>query len=307
MKVSHIFWGTLFIALGLLILLNNYTVIDFAWSNLWQLWPIVIVLLGVSMLVKQKFGRIIIATLGGAFIALIIFATFQSTVSFVKGDFEIVVDDTNDEDYNVTEYSEAFDSSITKGILNVNGGAGVFIIDSTTNDLVYVRSKSTDNNIVVLNTVEDGVGKVEVNMKKSRFHLGKVSRKTKVDIALNDKPVWDLNFNMGAASIDLDLTRFKVHNLDVDMGAAKLKVTLGSLSDETNVSIDAGASKIEINIPEDVGAELKIDDVLSTTNIQGFQRIKSGLYRSSGFEEADKKVYLNIDCGVSSIEIIKNE
>jgi len=54
MKTSHIFWGLLFIVFGLLVLINNFTNIFMDWGTIWKLWPLVIVLLGLSIIVKHK-------------------------------------------------------------------------------------------------------------------------------------------------------------------------------------------------------------------------------------------------------------
>ena len=43
---------------------------------------------------------------------------------------------------------------------------------------------------------------------KAVFRFGK-DYQNKVDISLNTKPVWDMNFDVGAASMDFDLTPFQ--------------------------------------------------------------------------------------------------
>ena len=103
--------------------------------------------------------------------------------------------------------------------------------------------------------------------------------------------------------MNLDLTKFKVENIYVGMGAASLKVKLGTLSEETRLNIEAGASSIDISVPKDVGCQVITDDVLSSKNLYGFIKIKSGLYRTAEFDEASKKIFIEIDCGISSINI----
>ncbi|GBD88996.1 hypothetical protein BMS3Abin03_02940 [bacterium BMS3Abin03] len=307
MKVSHIFWGTLFIALGLLILINNFSEIYLAWDNIWQFWPVVLVLLGISVLIKHKVGKSLIAALAALILAVTIFATFKTSLIFWNKDIEVTFDDNDNNQYETKEYSEAFDSSITRGVLNLHGGAATIKVQSPTDDLILVKSIGFNDNLEFSKTLIDSTGEINLYLKKTKFHLGNLKHKNKFNILLNESPAWDLNFELGAALIDLDLTRFKVNKIDVDMGAASLNIKLGSLSNETNISVDAGASKIKITIPEEVAAELKIDDVLSTKEITGFQKIRSGLYRTTGFDNAKKKAYININCGVSSIKIIKYE
>jgi hypothetical protein len=140
-------------------------------------------------------------------------------------------------------------------------------------------------------------------MHKTTFHLGKNKFKNRVEIALNENPTWDINIDGGAAAMNLDLTKFKIENISVGMGAASLDVKLGSLSEETRLNVEAGASDIDILVPEEVGCQVRLDAVLSSKDLHGFIKIKSGLYRTAEFEEASKKIFIEIDCGVSSINI----
>jgi LiaF transmembrane domain len=303
MKTSNVFWGTLFIVLGLLVLLNNFSPVTLFWEDIWQYWPIVLVLLGISMLVKHNAGKAMLASAAAIVLAVTIFSSVKFGTDFINNDFEVVFDDNNNHNYTITEYDEDFDSSLTKAKLNVNGGVGSFKIDSTTDKLIYVKTIGIENNFNLSRDDAKGTSTLELDMKKRKFHIGKSKYKNKIDIMLNENIEWDLNFDVGAASMKLDLTKYNVSNFTVDMGAASLNAKLGSLAERLNVVVNAGASKISISVPEEVGCELKMDDVLSANNIVGFKYFKSGLYRTEGFNESEKKIFISIDCGVSSINI----
>jgi len=101
----------------------------------------VLVLLGISMLIKHQAGKIVVATAAAIVLAVTIFATFKFTISFAENDFEIVFDTNDDYKYSITEYQEPFDSSITKVIFNLNGGIGSYKIDVPTDKLIYVKTQ----------------------------------------------------------------------------------------------------------------------------------------------------------------------
>lgn len=303
MKTSSIFLGTLFIVLGLLVLINNFSPINLDWENLWQFWPVILVLFGISMLIKNKAGKGLIAGAAAVILAVIIFTSVKFSANFVDNDFEIIFDDDGEYNFSETVYKEPFDSSISKAKLFLNGGAGSFNIGSTTDQMIYVKTVGVENNFDFTISKYDSVSKINLNMKKTRFHFGKRKYKNKVDISLNEKLLWDLNFDIGAAAINLDLTKYKIENVDVQMGAASLEVKLGALAEITKFYVDAGASKIDISVPEEVGTQIIMDDVLSSKNIKGFKYLKSGLYRTEGFYEAEKKIFIDICTGVSSINI----
>ena len=304
MKTSHIFWGTLFIVLGLLILINNFTPIDLSWGNLWQYWPVVLVLLGISMLVKNIAGKGLISGAAAIILSVVIFASVKHTISFMfSEDYEIDIGSGVKGDYAINEYTEAFDPSITTAILYLEGGAGTFRIGSETNDLIYAKTEGLIDNFNFNKNQLDSVANINLNMQEANFNLGKTKFKNKVDIALNKKPKWDLDIKLGAASIMFDFSKYKIEDINLDMGAASLDVKLGELADKLDFNINAGASKIIISVPEMVGCEVSTDAVLSRKDINGFEKIESDLYRTANFDSTKKLIYINISCGVSSIEV----
>jgi len=255
------------------------------------------------MLVKNKFGKSALAGAAAILLALLLYTSVKLTTDFIKGDFELTLN--GDEDYNfaITEYQESFDTTIAKAKLELDAGLGSFNIGDTTRELIFVKTEGIEKHYILTKSDYDNVSKLKLKMKKTTFHLGKNKFKNRVDIALNEKPTWDINIDGGASAMNLDLTKFKVENIYVGMGAASLDVKLGTLSDKTRLNVEAGASNIDILVPEEVGCQVQTNDVLSAKNIHGFIKIDSGLYRTAGFDEAGKKIFIEIDCGVSSINI----
>ncbi len=302
MKTSHIFWGTLFIVLGLLVLINNFTSIFMDWGTIWKLWPAAIILLGVSLLIKDKLGKGVVAGAAALIIAVSVFATIKTTTHFIHDDFTVVFDDENG-NFETTVYKEIYDSTISNAFLEFDAGAGSFNIKDTTENLIYVTTKGASDNYKLYRLDSDGNSTLQLSMKPIKFRIGKNQYKNKVDISLNNNPVWDMDFDVGAASVKLDLTPYKINDVKIDMGAAALDLRLGELYDETIVDIDAGASDLDIYIPEGSGCQIKTDIALSSKDFNGFEKIKSDHYETPNFDEASNKIFITIDCGVSSINV----
>jgi uncharacterized membrane protein len=49
-RLGRYFWGLLFVLIGALALLANFNVVDIYLGNLWYLWPLAVIALGVSLL-----------------------------------------------------------------------------------------------------------------------------------------------------------------------------------------------------------------------------------------------------------------
>ena len=303
MKTSHIFWGLLFIGLGLLVLINNFTTIFMDWATIWKLWPLVVVLLGLSILVKHKYGKGVIAGLAAIVLAFAMFASVKTATHLFHNDFEIVLGEEGDYNFETTEYTESFDSTLTFATLNFDAGAGSFNISKTTENLFDATTEGRKDNFYLKRYDSDNRSKIDFMMQKTRFRIGSDNYKNRVEMSLNSKPVWDMNFDVGAASMDFDLTELKTQNIDVDMGAASITIKLGSLSSKTKLSIDAGASDINIYIPKESGCKISTDGALSSKHFNEFEKINSDHFETADFNEAANKIYIEIDSGVSSISV----
>ncbi|GIV45818.1 MAG: hypothetical protein KatS3mg036_0636 [Ignavibacterium sp.] len=303
MKTSHYFWGMFFVSLGALVLIGNLTDFSFQWSTAWKFWPSVLILIGISIMLKNQIGKAVIASLAGIVLALSIYASVSATTSLINSDFEIVIDDDNNAVFDTTYFSQEYNDSIKTAALNFNGGAGSFKLFSTTDKLIDFKAEGLKDLYSVRRNDVGSYSEIFFDMKGRSIKIGKENYKNFVEISLNTNPEWDLNFDVGAASLDLDLTQFKVRKTEINMGAAALRIKYGEQITTSDLKIDAGASDIDILIPKDVACEIKTDAALSSKNFVGFTKIKSDLYRTPNFDNAAKKLYIDIDCGVSSIDV----
>ena len=303
MKTSNIFWGVFFISIGGLVLLGNITDLNFTWNSAWKFWPMVLILIGVSILVKNEIGKGIVAGLAALVLALTLYASVSATTNLIDNDFEINLGDEVAV-FDTTYFSQEYSDSIKTASLNFSGGAGGFKMLTPTDKLLDFRTEGVRENFNLERNDMDSHSDINFEMKSNHsIKLGKNNYKNSVELSLNSNPEWDLNFDVGAASLDLDLTQYKVNNLDIDMGAAALNVKFGDLADVTRFKLDAGASDIDILIPDSVGCEIKSDAALSSRNYEGFTKLNNDIYRSENFDKFSKKIYIDIDCGVSSIDV----
>ncbi|MBZ0198669.1 MAG: cell wall-active antibiotics response protein, partial [Ignavibacteriaceae bacterium] len=151
----------------------------------------------------------------------------------------------------------------------------------------------------------DSEAKVRFKMKKTRIKFTEGKFQNKVEMKLNPQPIWYINFDAGASSANIDLSKFKIMEANFDMGAASMDLKLGSPLEETKVSIDAGASSITIRIPEGAASEIRVDAALSSKSFDGFEKINSELYRTANFNDSVNKFIITIDSGVSSIDVTR--
>jgi len=73
MKTVNIFWGTLFISAGLLWLNNEFSFIVLNTDWTMQYWPILIIIVGISILINSKIIRILASLISALFLSLLIY------------------------------------------------------------------------------------------------------------------------------------------------------------------------------------------------------------------------------------------
>jgi hypothetical protein len=308
MKTKHIFWGLFFVTIGILILLSNLNSINIDLSNIWKFWPLVIILWGISFFSKNTLVKTVIAGISAIILALAIFAFFYYSCNFVCNSisdnddgFSYSINDNSD----TSNYSTPYNSAIKNCEFNLNAGAGSFKINDSTEELMEAVTRGVKNKYELTRSNSGDNTILTLDMKKRHFNFFDGHNKNETLIKLNPSPAWNLNFELGAASTYFDLSPFKTKDIEVKMGAASFKTKLGSKSEITNLHLKAGVSSIEISVPESSGCEITCSAGLSSKDFDDFTKINSNLYRTNNFDSAKKKIYLNLETGISSIHVTR--
>lgn len=303
MKTKNIIWGLVLVLIGGLFILKNLDIIYFSWHGIWRLWPVVLVLIGIAIL-PIKSGIKIALTVVTLIVATAILISFPDYHSRNKkwswkkdSEYSKPVEPSAADQ----RIFEAFDENVLSAKLTFDAAAGSFRLDEETGELFeFIR----EGNIGRYNyAIEDQGNAREIRIKLEEGRIRNFDLKNKVAIKLNPNPVWDLNVDVGAASIDMDLTPFKVGHLDIEGGASSINIRLGSLHDDCKLKINSGASSITIRIPEEFACEVDVKTVLSSKDLQGFDRVGDGTYVTPGFAESSKNIQIRIEAAVSSLQV----
>ncbi|MBI3587166.1 MAG: hypothetical protein HY088_08560 [Ignavibacteriales bacterium] len=300
MRTSGLFWGIVFLVLGGLVLLHNLNVLDVDWYIVWKCWPILLIFWGISLLIKKEGSRWYTV----AFIIFIVLMLVAAIAAFEW--FDGNIDDHWDfkwGDATNQTFSEPYENTIERASFTLESGAGKFFIDGTTDQLIDASTQLNFGRYAFNNSRSGDAANVSLSLKgrSSGWGFGRV--RNRADIKLNVQPVWDIDVGVGASAIDFDLTPYKVSRLRIDAGAASLKVKLGDRSDETRVRVHAGASSLRIEVPSSVGCEVRTNTALSGKSLHGFDKISRGNYQTDNFDNATKRIYIDVDAGVSSIKV----
>lgn len=288
MNKKNISLGFILILLGIVLTLNELNIVDFSFryiiDGLIELWPIVLIILGISIIFKNDVLNNVLWII--FLIGVILYGSnLQRTY-----------------DYNVDVEEESIsielEDNIEKGKLELDIGATIFDIGEENYDYTVINH----NGYFDYKTVEkNNIQNLTIKNKK-RFNIK--DRSNNLFLGLNNKIPWIIDIDSGASKGNLDLENIIVEELDLDIGAENINIRLGNKSPSTKIDIDAGASSIDLNIPSNSGIKIKIEGALNSTNLNDLNLIEEGKYLiSKDFENNRNKFYIDVDMGVGKFNI----
>jgi hypothetical protein len=101
----------------------------------------------------------------------------------------------------------------------------------------------------------------------------------------------------------LQLAGLSLTGLDVSLGAGTYTVDLsGDWARDLDVTIDAGAADITVQLPKDVGARVEVDAGPTTIEATGLMRDKN-VYTNAAYGVSDVTLQINLEAGIGKINL----
>lgn len=300
MKASNLFWGFFFISIGALYLVARYTSFIFDWYAIWELWPIIIILAGLAIILKGTFFKPVISVLFGISLAFLVFGFFSDVFDEFDDRHH---DNSNWEDYSENYYNLEFENDIKHVNLNIEAGAGKFNIEKTTNKLIKGYSRGNIANYNFTQNQDDSISWVTLKMDKFESDLFGNDFENQFKLSLNDDPTYSFDLKIGAAKSYFNLIPFKVKNVVLKTGATDTKIKLGNKTEMVHVDVEMGAASLKIYVPKSSGCKIMGDMILMSKRLDGFKENDAGNFVTRNYENADEKIIMNIEGGISSLDV----
>jgi hypothetical protein len=298
MKTGRIFWGVFFLTVGALFLLDRWLPIGIDWMEIWRFWPLILVLIGCSLLLRKSWMRVVLAAASAVLLACIVYALF----SFVSP-FEMR---RSYEGRDFTQRSDIpFEPGTESASLTIDLGAARCMVRGDTPELIAVEGTSTIGAYELDRSGGNGSEELRLRLVPHRNGFRFWRARNLVDVRLNTKPVWSVILKCGASTADLDLSAHRVEEVHVSAGASRVRVRLGANVPETRFRIEAGVTSLRLEVPSRAGCEVRTDAPLSSKRFHGFTRTKSGLYRTDNFDSASARILITAETGISRLEITR--
>ncbi|MGD8864542.1 MAG: LiaF-related protein [Anaerolineales bacterium] len=322
-RYRSIFWPVLLVGFGVIWLMINLGFLPgWSWASLWRLWPLFLIAIGLDLLIARRsaiigaivalatLGLIVVVILAGGLLGYsrssveVVTEQFSETIGVAESaeiELDLSVGPTTV--YALTDKDTLFDAEVT------HIGEMDFSVSGTQQKTIRLDEKQVN---------------VEFNW------LDLVDRDDlEWDIGVTSLIPVSLQIDGGVGGAELDLTDLILESLTVNVGVGDLTLSLPQSEDTYEVRIDGGVGETEVKIARgadvtltingSVGdvrvevpsnAEVRVDASVGVGNIRlpsNYDRVsgsdgnivgESGIWETSGYQDADQQIVINFDGGV---------
>jgi len=329
MKTNKIISGLTFLLIGAILLANTLEMLEWSvWSNIIKLWPLLLVSWGMSLILRGKnlsfLGPLIIflGIILGVAASYMEIGLEREMVREVKIlSREIVIEVEKAPEVEIpsetevapeTELTQQVEISpevkeypeIEKASIELKFDVGKLTFGESTPLLYECISQYRYKEFEPFEKFSHTEKEANILIYHSPVTKKVISNniKNSWQLKLNNKIIYDLSVKTGATDIDCNLSSFKIEKLYIESGASNINLVVPKYN--SKIVIDTGVSNIDISIPKNVGTTVNIDSGIAIKDLDTDNFIKKdGTYISNNYDYSEFKTEIEIDCGVSNINI----
>ena len=278
-------WPILLIGAGTFLLLNYFGPQAWiSWTQVIQLWPIILIAVGIDIMFKGESGWNIL--LGVVLTVLLV----GGAIWFASSEYKVAAD--------YSDIHETYSSSeVTSSGIDLSLGLGELILSDTSSPGVLIEGKITpgdfkknidDKGINISYQLENNVPSIYPNT--SRWELG-----------LADDLKLDLSVNNGVGEVFLALENLELKNFDANQSVGRLIIRLPEKS-SAEILIKQAVGTIQVVIPENVKVIVDAQNGLSKVDYPPDFELGNGYYGSPGATRSNADLEIVVEQAIGLIK-----
>lgn len=301
---GRLYSGFVIMTIGILLLLGNLGIISWSiLSGLSQIWPLIIVAVGLNMF----FNNHVLVKMF-TFTALIV-ALVAAGMIYPPADdwgFNFRFDGFNHDSAAQRSITKEYqmEPNISSGKLNLKLSAGSLNISGLEDTLLRGQFPSSYDIENAVST--DGGTRKIFTFDGGPFTLGPGSNSDEsweYRYELNNRIPWDVQIDAGATEANLDFRDIILRNLELNSGAGDIDIKIGKVERKAIIVADVKASDFKVTIPKEMGYKAVIEGTLHDVSIDDAYVKNGNVYTSENYSTAAQKIDLNLDVAVGDIQI----
>lgn len=288
-------WGILLLFLGIIFLLQNLNVLPWGlWGTLWHFWPVLIIAIGLTILLR--FHNVWLVS---ALILAMLFACLGITVWQYGA--------SPPAEKITSAYSEPL-GSLEQAQVEIDFSRGSLTMDSLPyGSLNFVEAgsgmRNGDKGIKAEFRRRGSEGELHLSLERGRWEFWSKGENS-WQVRFNRNIPLTLDVKSAASNVHLDLSQLQITELAMDVDLGNYMVKVPSSAGSVHVYIDADLSNLEITIPDGVAIKLMADADLSILKVDESRFPRKGdYYVSPDFASAKNRIELELDCDLSRVQV----
>ncbi|MDQ6720939.1 MAG: DUF5668 domain-containing protein [Candidatus Dormibacteraeota bacterium] len=291
------FWPVVLIVIGLFAVLVDVNVIPAdRLYRLADLWPLILIVIGLELLARRGLQGVA-ATVAAALILLVAAGGAVAYVSIgpaIPGGLHSV--DVSDRIGNLNTATLNVDAGAANMTVQGNGSLG--------SELFRAHIEFSGRKPSV--TLDRSTGDLRIS-QQGGFAIFE-NRRFVLDLQINPEVTWSIKVNSGAANDIFKLSAVKIASIEINGGASREDLTLGSPKGVVPITINGGALTVHVHRPggTDVSAQVSGGAVSLTGDGHQASGIGSKRWQTDGYDTATDAYTVEVNGGACTVTIDTN-
>ena len=285
----------LLILVGAIALAANTGVL--AWGSLYRLldlWPLVLVLIGVELVLRSVADHRVATGLGLAVLMLAV----VGSVAYVSAAPPVALGGSFDTTGPV--------GGLQRASLSISSGASEITVgtqdlgDTLYNAHIVYSGARPEVSL-------DGSGELSIKARNENvlgFLFGPRGHDS-IQLTLNSSLPWSVDVSGGASQVSLDLSSLSVSGVGISGGASQVRIDLGRPSGTVSIDVSGGASSVTLRRPPGVPVAVSVSGGATSVRLDGRAAggIGSSELKSPDYDSASDRYSVDVSGGASSVVV----
>lgn len=306
-KRSQINWGIILIGIGFLFLLNTIGVVGhFNWSLLLHLWPVIIIIIGVNIILKNTplwWLTPVIFVLG--ILGLFLVSNGDGYYRYNYNlDFRPPLVNRDSNTYrSETEISP----DIEMMEVELNFSAGRLILDSVREEKNLYETrlsyKNTSPHFDYSYEKDKNIGYLSIKQPEKSNNWFNFSARNDWQLYLTRNIPLIIKVNAGAGEFNFNLEELNAQELTINSGAGDLEIDLGEHTQY--LRLNSAAANVDLNIPDNRALSIRSEGLISNNNFtdKGLIKTENNIYQTLNYQNSTNKLIIEINSPASNIDL----
>ena len=294
-RYRSFFWPAVLILIGTFALLVNAGVISSDRLGLLaDLWPVILIVIGLELLSR----RALPGQSGDVAAVLIVLLAAGVAIAYVALAPNPGTTHTLDSSAAVGSLDHA-SLEIDAGSANVTVGGDKAVVNSSDLYQAHITYSGPKPQV----SFDRSSGRLKISQSSSGFAFQ--SRRFTVDVQINSNVQWKITSNGGASTETFNLGGVPVGSMDINTGASREDITLGTPSGVVPITINGGALTVHIHRPPGSGASAAVSGGAVSLDFDGRQHHAIGNVQDSAGSGTDM-YRIEVDGGACTMTVDTN-